>query len=767
VNESSSQLPGQPPPDPWPPGPPLGYGFGQNQPISTLPPVVALTGQEWMPVVQNTPFGTPVTMRATATQVAQTLPANPNAVPAAFAEGQTILSGPAPTFAWMATSFNALPLVSSWNGETGNVVMQAADVVDALGYVPQSATQVAALIAAASSNATPIMDGSASAGTSAQLSRADHVHPSDTSRYSASNPAGFQTAAQVTASLANYLPLSGGTVSGGTAFTAGIILATPVNLQIGGGSPGQMLSTNGSGGLSWQGGAGIPEAPTDGQLYGRENATWVVISDTGGGGIPDAPNDGTLYARENGSWQHITHTDISDWTSALAPYALTASVPTGSSTLPLIDGTAAIGVATTWARADHVHPAVALPPPVSVSATAPSSPVVGQLWWDTVGGQLYIWFNDGTSSQWVIAVNAAISLPPASTTTLGGVKVDGTTIEAASDGTISTTVVPGINDNRIINGDMRIDQRNAGAAGSAVGYTVDRWAYGASQAAKGSWQRNANSPSAPGGFPYGLLFTSASAFTPAASDYFQVYQYIEADMISDFQFGSASAQPVTLSFWAYSGLTGTFSGCLSNYASTRSYPFTYLIPVANTWTRIVVNIPGDTTGTWVLYGNSGGATLHFDLGAGSTYRAAAGAWISAGVIGVTGAVSVVATNSAIWLVTGVKLEIGSVATPYNRQSLAKSQADCERYFRWLPFNMVFQASVTGATHGASMTFSAMRAIPTIGALVPDPNLTQQSANSQSNSFNDITPYSVMSQMQAAGAGQVTVTGYRLSASAEL
>ena len=90
-------------------------------------------------------------------------------------------------------------------------------------------------------------------------------------------------------------------------------------------------------------------------------------------------------------------------------------------------------------------------------------------------GQLYTFYNDGNSSQWVTASNATASLLPASTTVLGGVKVDGTTIKAAADGTISTTVVP-MGDNRIINGDMRIDQRNNGASGTAInGYTVDRW----------------------------------------------------------------------------------------------------------------------------------------------------------------------------------------------------------------------------------------------------------------------------------------------------
>ena len=118
-----------------------------------------------------------------------------------------------------------------------------------------------------------------------------------------------------------------------------------------------------------------------------------------------------------------------------------------------------------------------------VSATPPGSPTPGMLWFDSVGGQSYVWYDDGSTQQWVVAVNAVASLSPATTTTLGGVKVDGTSIKAAGDGTISTVLVP-MGDNRIINGDMRIDQRNAGASGTANGYTVDRWAYYGTVAAK-------------------------------------------------------------------------------------------------------------------------------------------------------------------------------------------------------------------------------------------------------------------------------------------
>ena len=235
-----------------------------------------------------------------------------------------------------------------------------------------------------------------------------------------------------------------------------------------------------------------------------------------------------------------------------------------------------------------------------------------------------------------------------------------------------------IGDNRIINGDMRIDQRNNGASGTATGYTIDRWQYAASQANKVAWSRVSGPTNL--GFPYAFAITSQSAFTSAASDYFQLFQVIEADMVSDFAWGTPQAQPVTLSFWALGTVAGAYSASVLNAATNRSYPFSFILPT-NAWTKITVTIPGDTAGTWTLSGNAAGLSLRFDLGNGPTNRGPANAWASAGYIGVTGAASLVATNGANFSVTGVKLEIGSVATPFNRQSLAKSMIDCQRYYQ--------------------------------------------------------------------------------------
>jgi hypothetical protein len=272
-----------------------------------------------------------------------------------------------------------------------------------------------------------------------------------------------------------------------------------------------------------------------------------------------------------------------------------------------------------------------------------------------------------------------------------------------------------IGDNRIVNGDMRIDQRNNGAAGTANGvYTVDRWGYTASQTGKGTWQRIG--PAALG-FPYGLGFTSSSAYASLATDIFGFSQPVEADMVSDFQWGGGSAQPVTLSFWVFSTLAGTFGGSVFNYPlpATRTYPFTYTL-AANAWTKISLTIPGDTAGTWVQNGNAAALGVWFDLGSGVNYRAPPNAWAAGNYRAPTGTVSIVGTNGAALFLTGVKLEVGSVATPYNRQSLAKSLADCQRYYQANGSFTFGGYQVGGGVIYGSFPFPVtMRAAPTTAA----------------------------------------------------
>jgi hypothetical protein len=232
--------------------------------------------------------------------------------------------------------------------------------------------------------------------------------------------------------------------------------------------------------------------------------------------------------------------------------------------------------------------------------------------------------------------------------------------------------------NRIINGDMRIDQRNAGASGTASAYTVDRWNYTGTQASKGTWQQNAGSVTPPAGFSNYLGFTSSSSYSVLTGDTFLFNQAIEGFNVADLGWGTANAQTVTLSFWVRSSLTGTFGGALSNDPA-RSYAFSYTISAANTWEQKSITIVGDQSGTWNKT-NSLGVVVRFGLGSGATYSGTAGAWTAGNLVQPTGTVSVVGTNGATFYITGVQLEIGTSATPFERRLYDKELISCQRYY---------------------------------------------------------------------------------------
>ena len=234
--------------------------------------------------------------------------------------------------------------------------------------------------------------------------------------------------------------------------------------------------------------------------------------------------------------------------------------------------------------------------------------------------------------------------------------------------------------NRIINGDMRIDQRNAGASVTALdSFPVDRFKYESSQASKLTFQQNAGSVTPPVGFINYLGATSSSTYSITATDYFVVSQKIEGLNAADLAWGTASAATVTLSFRVYSSLTGTFGGALLNSAQNRSYPFSYSIPTANTWTTVSITIPGDTSGTW-LTTNGAGIALRFGLGVGTTNSGTAGAWAGSLFFSATGATSVVGTSGATFYVTGVQLEKGSTATDFEYVDYGRQLQMCMRYY---------------------------------------------------------------------------------------
>ena len=236
--------------------------------------------------------------------------------------------------------------------------------------------------------------------------------------------------------------------------------------------------------------------------------------------------------------------------------------------------------------------------------------------------------------------------------------------------------------NRIINGGMTIDQRNAGAlTNPAVNatYYLDRWYAISGAASKYSIGQNAGAVTPPAGFINYLGCTSLSAYTVGASEQFVVRQAIEGLNIADLAWGTANAKTITISAQVYSSLTGTFGGSIYNNAGDRSYPFTYSISTANTWTSISVTIAGDTSGTW-LTTNGVGIYVGFSIGAGATVSGTAGSWSSTLYRSATGATSVVGTSGATFYITGVQLEVGSQATSFDFRDYGRELILCQRYY---------------------------------------------------------------------------------------
>jgi len=269
--------------------------------------------------------------------------------------------------------------------------------------------------------------------------------------------------------------------------------------------------------------------------------------------------------------------------------------------------------------------------------------------------------------------------------------------------------------NRIINGDMRIDQRNAGASVTPAApnqYTVDRWKADISVSSKYSAQKSSTAPT---GFVNSLLITSLSAYTAGSAERFCMTQNIEGLNVPDLAWGTANAKTITLSFWVRSSLTGTFGGVISNSAQNRSYPFTYTISSANTFEQKTITITGDTSGTWLT--TSGiGLRVIWGLGVGSTLSTTAGAWAAGEYYSATGATSVVGTNGATLYITGVQFEVGSIATPFERRDYGRELIMCQRYFNrvfLLNNGLIGFADTTTAAITMYYAPTTMRGTPTL------------------------------------------------------
>lgn len=235
--------------------------------------------------------------------------------------------------------------------------------------------------------------------------------------------------------------------------------------------------------------------------------------------------------------------------------------------------------------------------------------------------------------------------------------------------------------NRVINGGMRIDQRNNGGAITSNGFPVDR--FFASHDIGSFTFSSQRSTTAPNGFINSLQFTATNAQTPSVSQQCNIGQIIEGNMISEMMFGTANATTFTLSFWVRSSVatTGSQRYCVSfrNSSENRSYVAEYTISSANTWEYKTITVQGDTSGTW-LADTGRGLTITWNLSGGSNFNTTANSWSSGNFLKTSNQVNFTGNSGATFFLTGVQLEVGSLATPFERRPITIEETLCYRYY---------------------------------------------------------------------------------------
>ncbi|MGK5056067.1 hypothetical protein ACQ4WY_03870 [Janthinobacterium sp. LB2P49] len=311
--------------------------------------------------------------------------------------------------------------------------------------------------------------------------------------------------------------------------------------------------------------------------------------------------------------------------------------------------------------------------------------------------------------------------------------------------------------NRVINGDMRINQRGVPNSGTyLIGYGLDRWHYDASVAGRVAYGPNFyNVATRPPGFPNYLGLGAQGAYSASAIEAYHLQQVIEGNHLADLQYGTASAKTCTLSAWVYSNIAGSHSGALYNILANKSFVFSFSIPVANTWTKIAVSIPGDVASE-MNTNNMQGLHLRFNLGSGANFvRPVTGAWITGNMTGVAGAVNMLANNGN-FLITGVQFEVGT-ATPFSRRSMSEELIMCQRYFEAgdAPFSYINAGGVYASAAYGNVSYKVTKRAPAT-VIVKDWNYFSAGADT---AFTPGVSWSALSGFNFTGVGLVNWSGW--------
>ncbi len=269
--------------------------------------------------------------------------------------------------------------------------------------------------------------------------------------------------------------------------------------------------------------------------------------------------------------------------------------------------------------------------------------------------------------------------------------------------------------NVIINGGMSVAQRSSSVAsitGSAYN-TADRWTTYINTL--GTWTNSVENDAPTGsGLTKSskMLCTTANA-SPAAGAYAQLTQPIEGQNLQHFAKGTASAKQFALSFWVKSNVTGTYIVELT--AGSRAVSASYTVSVSATWEKKTIIFPADAV-TSIVNDNTAGLYCAFMLGAGSNYTSGTLQTTWAAIVSANryvGQTNLAAATSNYWQITGVQLEAGPVATPFEFLPFGEELRRCQRYYQIIPSGRIngICASATGINRFGGPLIPEMRTAP--------------------------------------------------------
>jgi hypothetical protein len=352
----------------------------------------------------------------------------------------------------------------------------------------------------------------------------------------------------------------------------------------------------------------------------------------------------------------------------------------------------------------------------SSGTSEPSTTYAGQMWNDTTNNLLKFrndandaWITfaklDQATNEWEVrssvfqAVDSAgIAFKTDDGTTRATLGDDGNWVftgGATFSGALASSNIPSVgafsNRNLIINGKFEVDQRLGGSStafSSGAAFVADRFDYYTDAGAIAVYSATHEiSSDAPDGFSKSLKVTCSSGGSIPATGEVVFRQQIEGYNVSVLNYGSSSAESATVSFWIKASVTGDYGLQFIYYDGTnnQTYVSKYTVNSANIWEYKTVTIPPQTTNAFNDVTNGAGLVVYWDLGEGSTYSGTADTgWTTTYLNGLSGGVKLMENTGATWQITGVQLEVGDTATPFEHRSYGDELQRCQRYYQVAP-----------------------------------------------------------------------------------